>query len=470
MSSVPVLEWTPTPAAESPDVAVPAGDRSVARLGAWMAILGAVGLGIELAEYGGEVREGLSTGWIASRGWIRFVGAHPPGYVLVAAWPLLLGLALRRTGWKELVRAGALTFAILAVGGLMTAVADWSRNSTPRIAIGSFRMPKPAQGGLPASGQAMGLAGAAQLLAELATAIAAVVLASRVGRSGPVGDRGEATRRSRFGRMAMALSAVVLLPAIRLPSGSAYLELLTQSRWFREFILQDELVRLRARHRPPVRQSEWAYQARVLLDEAQAAWNEGRYAGSSESYSQLAALIDSVPPSTMNPDERQLAAQALNNWAWLLATCPEGRLRNHAEAARYARRALEMEPHEGNYWNTLGVAFFRLEAWDDALSALYRSMELRDEGDSHDWYFLAMIHRRLGHEGRAREWYDKALQWARVSEPGDDELYRFGVEAAVALGLPKPERPAPTAGRRLGPSPYSPHPMLPRRGRMGYRR
>jgi hypothetical protein len=75
-------------------------------------------------------------------------------------------------------------------------------------------------------------------------------------------------------------------------------------------------------------------------------------------------------------------------------------------------------------------------------------MELRDEGDSADWFFLAMIHRRLGRKERAREWYDKAVRWARRYGASDkvlfEELYRFEVEAAEALGLPKPEwRPRP---------------------------
>jgi tetratricopeptide (TPR) repeat protein len=102
---------------------------------------------------------------------------------------------------------------------------------------------------------------------------------------------------------------------------------------------------------------------------------------------------------------------------------------------------VDLEPKHGDFWNTLGVAYFRLEAWDEALSALYRSMELNDEGNSADWFFLAMIHQRLGRKERAREWYDKAVHWSHRHRPGDEELYRFAVEAAEALGRPKPERP-----------------------------
>ena len=49
----------------------------------------------------------------------------------------------------------------------------------------------------------------------------------------------------------------------------------------------------------------------------------------------------------MSTGERRLAARALNNWAWLLATCPETSLRNPEDAVKYARRSLEMEPKDG---------------------------------------------------------------------------------------------------------------------------
>jgi hypothetical protein len=82
-----------------------------------------------------------------------------------------------------------------------------------------------------------------------------------------------------------------------------------------------------------------------------------------------------------------------------------------------------------------------------------------------------MIHRRLGRKERAREWYDKAVQWSHRYRPGDEELYRFEVEAAEALGLPKPEwKPSPPAQIDRDPrypSPYPPpYPRGPRmRGR-----
>jgi tetratricopeptide (TPR) repeat protein len=238
---------------------------------------------------------------------------------------------------------------------------------------------------------------------------------------------------------------------------SAALDLASRSRWVREFILRDDNNRIRASVRLAPSESAWAGEVGALLEEGQGAWEAGRYAESREAYARMAARLDAIPTSTMTLGDRALASRGLNNWAWLLATCPDAAMRNPEEAVRQARRALELVPNDGNTWNTLGVAYFRLDDWDEAQSALYRSMELRNEGDGHDWFFLAMIHWQRGRKERAREWFDKAVNWSRHNPRADDELHRFEVEAAEALGLPKPEPRPP----RLVParSPALPFPM-----------
>lgn len=445
----------------------PATDRAVVALGTWMAMLGAVRLVCEAADYAGACGAAMSSGLIAGRGWSWFLLENSPAFVVLGAWPLVLGLALRRTGWRDLARAGALTLLVLSVGGLLTAVADWSQHSAHRIAIGSFRVPRSDWNRLTTVGIAMGIAGATQLLVELATAAWALVLASRHDGEGLLTGP-SAVRRSRSSRLALYVSVAFLVLTIRLPAWSAYLELISQSPWIRELILKDDLARMRSTRRAPAPESGWAAQVRMMLDAGRRASLERDFAESSEHYAQLVALVNTIPPSTMSPPERRLAAEALNEWAWLLATCPEAALRNHADSAKYARRALELNPNEYRIWNTLGVAYFRLGDWDDALSALYRSMELHDEGDSWDWFFLAMIHERLGHKERAREWFDKAVHFSRRYYPDDEELYRFEVEASEALGLPKPER-LPPARPRLGPYPFGPNTPSRRRGRAGQR-
>jgi tetratricopeptide (TPR) repeat protein len=128
-------------------------------------------------------------------------------------------------------------------------------------------------------------------------------------------------------------------------------------------------------------------------------------------------------------------AMAHNQLAWLLATCPDPRFRYPGEAVRLANRAVELDPQSGPSWNTLGAAHCRAGDWKDAIEALEKSMQLRKGGDSFDWFFLAMAHWKLGEKDKAREWYDKAVDWMDKNKPQDEELKRFRAEAAALLGV-----------------------------------
>ncbi len=179
-------------------------------------------------------------------------------------------------------------------------------------------------------------------------------------------------------------------------------------------------------------------------------------------------MAETISQSSMTiPSTSRSVALAFNGWAWLLATCPDVKLRNPQDAVTYAKRATALDPNEREIWNTLGVAYYRLGNWEEARSALYRSMELSDEGDAFDWFFLAMIHAKFGHKERAHDWYDKAVQWSHERRPGNAELYRFQVEAAQVLELPKPERIAtPAPSKMARPPSHPPYPGgMPRRGR-----
>ncbi|HEV8069049.1 MAG TPA: hypothetical protein VGP76_15030, partial [Planctomycetaceae bacterium] len=129
----------------------------------------------------------------------------------------------------------------------------------------------------------------------------------------------------------------------------------------------------------------------------------------------------------LNPKD----AGAHNNLAWSLATCAETELRDPARAVVLAKKAVELEPKQGGWWNTLGAAEYRAGDWKAALEALKKSMDLRSGGDSFDWFFVAMANRQLGNPEEARKWYDKAVK--RMFLNG--ELWRFRAEAASVLGI-----------------------------------
>ena len=89
-----------------------------------------------------------------------------------------------------------------------------------------------------------------------------------------------------------------------------------------------------------------------------------------------------------------------NNLAWYLATCPEPRVRKPDRAVELATKATQLAPNDGMHWNTLGVAQYRAGQYNEAITTLTKSMELRSGGDAFDWFFLAMAHWQVEQQGR----------------------------------------------------------------------
>jgi len=127
--------------------------------------------------------------------------------------------------------------------------------------------------------------------------------------------------------------------------------------------------------------------------------------------------------------------ESLNALAWFLSTWPDSRLRDPARAIELARKAVARAPKAAAIWNTLGVAHYRAGAWDEAIEALSRSVELTSGGSPADWLFLAMAQWQKGDKDQARQWYDKAVKGMEKNKSQDGELRRFRAEAATLLGV-----------------------------------
>lgn len=127
-----------------------------------------------------------------------------------------------------------------------------------------------------------------------------------------------------------------------------------------------------------------------------------------------------------------------NALAWFLATSTDERVRDPVGAAAAAKKAVELQPKTGAYWNTLGVALYRNGDWRGAAEALQKSVELSKGGDGFDWFVLAMCHWQLGEAATARMWYARAVAWMNRHELLDPELRRFRSEAADLLGVLAP--------------------------------
>jgi tetratricopeptide (TPR) repeat protein len=136
-------------------------------------------------------------------------------------------------------------------------------------------------------------------------------------------------------------------------------------------------------------------------------------------------------------------APTINNVAWMLATCPDERLRDPARAVELAKRATELAPQYGYLWNTRGVAHYRAGDLDAARAALetsiarYAGQSDASRLESFSTFFLAMAHARLGNSAEARRWYDRAVRWMEQYQPGDLELRRFRAEAEQLLNQKK---------------------------------
>jgi serine/threonine protein kinase/Flp pilus assembly protein TadD len=168
-------------------------------------------------------------------------------------------------------------------------------------------------------------------------------------------------------------------------------------------------------------------QAQVLRDLGYLQAASTRFALADKSYRQSLALFANDPI-------------ALNNLAWLLVTCPDSKLRNPPEAVDLVKKAFTLaakSPCSGNpnnWWNTLGVAYYRAGNWQKAKEALSMSVKRNSGGSATDWYFLAMTCQQLGAEKEARMWYQRAEDWMSSMRPQDEELQRFQQEAAKVLG------------------------------------
>ncbi len=125
------------------------------------------------------------------------------------------------------------------------------------------------------------------------------------------------------------------------------------------------------------------------------------------------------------------------DYAWMLAAATDTGYRDPHRAIGMANELIRNSPKVRDVWTTLGVAHYRVGAWNDAIAALEQS-EAAAPGlfTAANGFFLAMAYCRLGEREKGREWYVKALQSAEsASQPTGRELTLFRSEAAPLLGI-----------------------------------
>jgi tetratricopeptide (TPR) repeat protein len=427
----------------------PAADRLI-ELSSWMMVLGTVRVVCMLADYVTAFADALRVEPFTMRTLSRLSQEIHPVVAVSSAWPLFLALAMRRTRWGQLLPAAAATFLVLSLGGMLELWMQWGHARGYGGMVGSFHLTRRAFLRPNASDLVLGVLGATQLGLELVTAIRAISLIPRLrGASRDPDTKTERARRSRCGRMALYTSLGYLFVVIRLPVWSTYLEVLNNSTLVRNFVLKNDNDRLHSQRlglgysRVQTAEEKRIAGIRRMTAVSIEAVQSGQFTQGSDAYREIIESIDSMPEDALPASIRQeLLGTALNNLAWLEATCSDVSFRSPRDAVRHARRATAVRPQEGNFWNTLGAALYRAGEWEDARATLAHSMELRNGGDSFDWFFVSLVDLKLGRKTEAHDWYERAVESFQRSAPQNrEELYRFEVEAAQELGLAKPEAP-----------------------------
>lgn len=134
-------------------------------------------------------------------------------------------------------------------------------------------------------------------------------------------------------------------------------------------------------------------------------------------------------------------AEAHNNLAWLLLAGPKG-LRDPAQALIEAKIAVELEPKQFTYVNTLGAALYYAGQYAEAIPVLERSLgEGKRKNDAFDLFFLAMCHHRLGNAAKATDCRQRGKRWFQehkgVLTAGlVEELTAFQAETESVLAQP----------------------------------
>jgi WD40 repeat protein len=115
-------------------------------------------------------------------------------------------------------------------------------------------------------------------------------------------------------------------------------------------------------------------------------------------------------------------ADALNDASWAVVLHPGADTSAYERALRQAETACHLDRDNLNYLNTLGVAYYRVGQYQDAIDKLGRCDKLRKESIPDDLAFLAMAQHQLGQKEQARATLErlrlimKKWQWTANGE------------------------------------------------------
>jgi tetratricopeptide (TPR) repeat protein len=127
--------------------------------------------------------------------------------------------------------------------------------------------------------------------------------------------------------------------------------------------------------------------------------------------------------------------------AWLLATCPDVKVRDPARAIEVARQALDQaraavdRESVGKAETTLGLAYFRTGDWKNAWEQLEKAKTRSRNDDGVIGFLRVMIDWHRGNHKDARQGFDSLARSMDQGQVLDAQLLPFRAEAAALLGV-----------------------------------
>jgi WD40 repeat protein/serine/threonine protein kinase len=146
---------------------------------------------------------------------------------------------------------------------------------------------------------------------------------------------------------------------------------------------------------------------------------------------------DAITFAQTYPEDRV----ALNNAARALVKLPGGEMSGYRKALRYSQEACQLAPGNGPALNLVGIAYYRLGNYEQALATLRRAHQMieahfRDSSPS-NLAFLAMTQKHIGHAEEAQA----ELERLRVRMEGRHEADAEGFLREAEMLLAKPKTP-----------------------------
>ncbi len=131
----------------------------------------------------------------------------------------------------------------------------------------------------------------------------------------------------------------------------------------------------------------------------------------------------------------------VNYLVWKLITGPRSQWLPE-RAYEIARKAYETLESQSTFLNTMGVASYRVEKYNEALEVLERNVA-KGTGDAFDYYVIAMCYAKLGNAAQAETMLAEAEKWHKANFHKINETWRVELQEFrnEAMHLMESQRP-----------------------------